>query len=90
MKEIIEVHVKPNSKKFEVLGFNAWNNCLELKTKEKAVNGKANKELEKELTKILKTEIKIIQGKKSKTKKIQLNKTKKEIKELINSQQQEL
>ncbi|MBU2100129.1 DUF167 domain-containing protein, partial [Candidatus Micrarchaeota archaeon] len=67
-----------------------WNNCLELKTKEKAVNGKANKELEKELTKILKTEIKIIQGKKSKTKKIQLNKTKKEIKELINSQQQEL
>jgi uncharacterized protein (TIGR00251 family) len=83
MNEIIEIHVKTGSKKFEVLGFNSWNNCLEIRTKEKAVKDKANKELEEKLTKLFKTEVKIIQGKKSKNKKIKLNKTKKEIKELI-------
>jgi len=83
MTEIIEVHIKPDSKKFEVLGFNEWNNFLEIKTKNKAIKNQANKELEKELQKIFKTKIKIIQGTKSKNKKIELNKTKKEIKELI-------
>ena len=84
MKEIIDVHVKPGSKKFEVLGFNEWNNILEIKTKEKPIQGKANKELEKELKKILETEVKIIQGLKSKNKKLMIeNKTRKEIIKLI-------
>ncbi|PIN98296.1 MAG: YggU family protein [Candidatus Diapherotrites archaeon CG10_big_fil_rev_8_21_14_0_10_31_34] len=79
----IDVHIKPGSKKFEVLGFNKWTNCLEIKTKEKAEKNKANKELEKNLKEIFKTEVKIIQGKKSKTKKILIEKTTKEITELI-------
>ena len=83
MKEIIELYIKPGSKKFEILGFNKWNNCLEIKTKEKAVKGKANKELQENLKKIFKTKIKI-QGLKSKNKKLLIeNKTKKEILELI-------
>ncbi len=77
---IIEIHIKPDSKKFEVLGFNKWNNCLEIKTKEKAEKGKANKELETKLKKLFKTKVKIIQGKKSRNKKLLIeNTTKKEI-----------
>ena len=79
----IDVHIKPGSKKFEVLGFNTWTNCLEIKTKEKAEKNKANKELEENLQKIFKTEVKIIQGKKSKTKKILIEKKTKEITKLI-------
>ena len=82
MKKIIEIHVKPGKKKFEVLGFNAWTGCLEIKTKEKAEKNKANQELEKSLTKLFKTKTKIIQGKKSKTKKILIENTK-EITKLI-------
>lgn len=85
MNEIIDIHIKSNSKKFELIGFNKWNNFLEIKTKEKPIKGKANNEIEKELKKIFKTEIKIIQGKKSKNKKILIeNKTKKEIINIIN------
>lgn len=84
MKETIKVHIKPDSKKFEVLGFNKWTDCLEIKIKEKAEKNKANQELEKNLQKIFKTKIKIIKGKKSKNKKILIeNKTKKEIKKII-------
>lgn len=80
----IDVHIKPGSKKFEVLGFNEWNNCLEIKTKEKAIKGKANKELERKLKKVFKTEVKIIQGKKSRNKKILIEgKTQKEITKII-------
>ncbi len=84
MKEIINVHVKPGKQKFELTGFNEWNQSLEIKTKEKPVKGKANQEIEKELKKIFKTNTKIIQGKKTQNKKIMIeNKTKKEIIELI-------
>ncbi len=83
MKKIIELYIKPGSKKFEIIGFNEWTNCLEIKTKEKAVKGKANKELQEKLQKIFKTKIEI-QGLKSKNKKLLIeNKTKKEILELI-------
>jgi uncharacterized protein (TIGR00251 family) len=83
MTEIIEVKVKPNSKKFEVLGLNEFN-VLEIKTKAKAIKGKANKEIEKKLKKLFKAETKIVQGLKSKNKKIEVKKPRKEIIELIN------
>ena len=66
----LDLEVIPNSKEFEIVGFNPWTNSLKIKVKEVAEKGKANKELVKALEKILKTKVEIIKGKKNRQKKI--------------------
>ena len=68
---IIELHIIPNAKKNEILG--EYNNKLKIKISSPPVEGNANKEIIKFLSKILKinkSKIKIISGEKNRDKKI--------------------
>jgi len=66
-KEVeMNLEVIPNSKKFSIQGINPWKNTLRIKVKERALKGKANKELSYELEKILNAEVRIIKGTKTK------------------------
>lgn len=66
----MDLEVIPNSKEFKIAGYNPWTNALKIKVRGKALKGEANKELVKNLEKLLKTKIKIIAGEKSRKKKI--------------------
>ena len=59
---IFKVKVLPNSNAFEVIGFDSWQNALKVRVESPAIEGQANQELEKELSKFLETKIEIIQG----------------------------
>ena len=61
--------VIPNSKEFSIK-LDKENGCIRIKTRQKAVNGKANKEIEKNLGNIFKAKIRIVFGFHSKKKKI--------------------
>ena len=79
------MHVRPASKSFEVKGFNEWSSCVEVNCRNPALKGKANLELEKELSKVFQTQVKIVKGFSSRKKKILIkNKLLKEIKGTIN------
>ncbi len=57
---ILKIRVSPGRNAFKVKGFDTWSNSLLLDTKAPAEQGKANREIEEELGKLLgkKTEIK--------------------------------
>lgn len=76
---IITLQLVPNQKKFKLIEFNEWNNALRLSTKKKAIEGKANQEIEKELSMLLNAKTTIIKGKKSKTKKVLIQDSKKNV-----------
>jgi uncharacterized protein (TIGR00251 family) len=87
-KIVLSLHVIPNSKEFKIIEFNARDNVLRLKTKEKALKNKANQEIEKKLSRILKERVKIIEGLKSKNKKILIeNKSLNEVLECLKVKQ---
>ena len=67
-KKSFKVIVKPNSKKNEILGFNHLRDALIISIKAEAKNNKANNELIKFLSKLLKKRVDIIKGLKSKEK----------------------
>ena len=70
MKELVlKLHITPNAEKFEISGFDAWRNALKVRTRSKPIEGKANREIEQELSKVLDAEVKIISGGKSRDKK---------------------
>ena len=73
----LDLEVIPNSKEFSI-GKNPWTKALRVKLKQKALKGKANKELIKKLEKLFQTKVKIITGKKSRKKKILLENISKE------------
>ena len=76
----MDLEIVPNSSQFKIMAFNDWTNALKIKVTEKALKGKANKELLEKLEKVFKTKIEILQGEKSRKKKILLrNISKKEI-----------
>jgi hypothetical protein len=64
---IIEIYVKPNSKKFEVY---LENGEIVVRCTEEPVKGKVNKELIKELTKIFHSQIELVSGATSRQKKL--------------------
>ena len=64
---ILQIYVKPKSKSFTV---KLENNKIVVYCTEPPIKGKANKEIEKKLSKILKTKVKIISGLKSQQKQI--------------------
>jgi len=67
---VLNLHITPNAEKFEVSGFDAWRNALKVRVRSKPIEGKANKEIEQELSRVLGAEVKIISGGKSRNKKI--------------------
>src|SRR3989344_4018774 len=68
-KLVLNLHITPNSGKFEISGFDEWRNALKVRTRSKPIEGKANTELERELSRVLGAEVKIISGGKSRDKK---------------------
>ena len=64
---IIEIYVKPNSKKFEVY---LENGEIVVRCTEEPVKGKVNKELIKEFTKIFHSQIELVSGATSRQKKL--------------------
>ena len=71
MKELVlKIHVVPNAEKFEISGFDAWRKALKVRARSKPIEGKANKEIERELSKALGAEVKIISGGNSRDKKV--------------------
>ena len=70
----MDLEVIPNSKEFKIAGYNPWTKALKIKVRGKALKGEANKELVKNLEKLLQTKIKIIAGEKSRKKKVFLEK----------------
>lgn len=66
----LNLDIVPNSNKFEVVGLNKHTQRIKIKVKSPPESGKANAELEKELSKLLETKVKILTGKKSKRKTI--------------------
>ncbi len=67
---LLEVHVKPRSKRFKI----QVNNELVVSCKEPPLEGKANRELIKELSKIFRRDVEIVSGLHSRTKKILIKK----------------
>lgn len=69
---LLNAVVASNAKKFEIK-IDEQGNCLKIRAKQKAMNGKANEEIEKNLGKIFKAKATIVSGLHSKRKKILLN-----------------
>ena len=67
-EEVFKVLVKPNSAKNEIVKFDKERKAYRVNIKEKAVDTKANIEIIKFFSKLLKKKVKIIKGLKSKEK----------------------
>ncbi len=67
-EEIFKIIVKPNSAKNEILKFDEGRKAYRVSIKEKAEDNKANIEIIKFFSKLLKKKVKIIKGLKSKEK----------------------
>lgn len=59
---MLKIDVSPNSRNFEVLGANEWNNTLKVKVKSPPEKGKANAELAMELSKKFSAKAEILSG----------------------------
>ena len=68
----LNIKVQPNSKKQEII-LDLEGNPTKVYLKKPAINGKANQELEKFLSKHFKTKVKIIKGHTSKNKTIEIS-----------------
>jgi uncharacterized protein (TIGR00251 family) len=83
-KTVLNLKVLTGKKRFGVIGFDALSNTLKVACKAKPVQGKANKEIEENLSKKFHALVKIFFGKKSSKKKIIIEGKKfEEIKKLI-------
>ena len=67
-EDIFKIIVKPNSNKNEVVKFDKYKKAYRVNIKEKAEDNKANLEIIKFFSKLLKKKIKIVKGLKSKEK----------------------
>lgn len=67
-KDSIKIIVKPNSAKNELIGFNEARKSYIVRIKAKAEKGRANSEIIKFFSKLLKKEVKIVKGITSKEK----------------------
>ncbi|MFH1642326.1 MAG: DUF167 domain-containing protein [Nanoarchaeota archaeon] len=70
--DTFSVIVKPNSSKSEIKGYDTTKNAYRVNIKARPENNKANIELIRFLSKILKKKVKILQGHKTKAKKISI------------------
>ncbi len=73
---LLNIEVKPGSKSAQINGINEWRNTLEVSVKSRAERGKANQEVIKLLSDILKLpleDITIVKGDKSRQKVVKLS-----------------
>ena len=70
---ILNLYITQTGKEFKIIEFDPQSNTLKLKTKALPQGGKANLEIEKNLKKILKTQVQIIKGLKSKEKLVKIH-----------------
>lgn len=71
-EDIFKIIVKPNSSRNEVVKFDKYKKAYRVNIKEKAEDNKANIEIIKFFSKLLKKKIKIVKGLKSKEKVIKV------------------
>lgn len=62
---LVDIEVSTKSNKFEISGYNAWREAIEIRIKAVPQKGKANKEITKEFSKITKNPVEIVSGHKS-------------------------
>ncbi len=67
---VITLHVSPNAKKSEIVGYDEWRRALEVKVSAPAKENRANAELVSFLKKLFGRDVKILSGEKSRTKKV--------------------
>ncbi|AFL94302.1 hypothetical protein CL1_0087 [Thermococcus cleftensis] len=80
---LLLVYVQPKAKRNEIEGVDKWRGRLKVKIKAPPVEGKANKELVKFLSKVLGTEVKIIRGEASREKDLLVGLSAEEIKKKL-------
>ena len=64
----LRVHVIPNSKENRIEGYDEWRKAVIVKIRAPPSEGRANRELERFLSKFFGTEVRIISGEKSRDK----------------------
>ncbi len=69
---LADIEVSPNSKTFEIIGYNKWREKIEIRIKSVPQKGKANKELINEFSKLTGSQVEIISGLKSQHKTIKV------------------
>ena len=69
---LVDIDVSPNSKKFEISGYNEWRGEIEVRITSVPQKGKANKEIIKEFSKLTKSLVEIISGLKSRHKTLKI------------------
>lgn len=72
-KELVKIIVKPNSVKNELIGFDSGKEAYVVRIKAKAEKGKANIEVVKFFSKLLKRRVEIVKGLKSREKTLKLS-----------------
>ncbi len=70
---LMEINVSAGAKRTEISGFNEWRKAIELKVKSPAKEGKANKEIIKEMERLFKAKVEIIRGAKSSGKTLKIH-----------------
>ncbi|AXV36839.1 MAG: YggU family protein [Methanobacteriaceae archaeon] len=69
---LVDIDVSPNSKKFEITGYNEWRKRIEVNISSIPQKGKANKEIIKSFSKLTHKPVEIISGHKSHQKTIKI------------------
>jgi hypothetical protein len=69
---LMEVNVSAGSKESGICGYNEWRKAIELKVKSPAREGKANREIIKEMEKLFGTRVELIRGVKSSNKTLKI------------------
>ena len=75
----IKVYVIPNSKENKIDGYNEWKKAIVVRVRAPASEGKANRELEKFLSKFFESNVTIISGKKSRDKVVLIKSSEREV-----------
>ena len=69
---MVDIDVSPNSKKFEITGYNQWRERFEVKIQSIPQKGKANKEIVKYFSNLTHSPVEIVSGHKSQHKTIKI------------------
>jgi uncharacterized protein len=72
---LVYIEVSTKSEKFKIAGYDEWRERIEIKVVTAPQNGRANKEIIKELSRITKSHVEIVSGFKSRYKTLKIYKT---------------
>ncbi len=68
----VDIEVSTGSKRFEITGYNEWRKRIEVRIKSQPVNGKGNRELLDEFSRLTGKDVEIISGQKSRQKTLKI------------------